>query len=324
MRAQRVFLSTALLGGLTLTTILAGAAQAATPLPPPASDASFSIRCELSHSGTFDPIVMPGMSMMSHLHKFFGNTTTNENSTGQSLLSGNTTCEDPNDLSAYWVPALYQNGVQVDPVRARIRYGALRGGVTAFPTGFKAVSGKSDATARWGCQIPQQSPTYSTSVASVPTCSGNEHLVAEIIFGECWDGINLDSADHISHLVMLARSPGARQQCPTTHPVRVPEVRIEVEYPREATGGSGVTLASGSPATLHADIFEAWRGSSLQNRINERSGNTVIPDQTRPPRENAGSQDQRPPRNQNARPGQQPPAAPPIPNMNPNMNMAAA
>ena len=60
--------------------------------------------------------------------------------------------------------------------------------------------------------------------------------------------------------------------CPTDHPVRVPQVTLSVSYPAAATGGSGVTLASGAASTLHADIFEAWAGNSLQNRIGGRGG----------------------------------------------------
>ncbi len=69
----------------------------------------FTVQCDFSHSASVDPIVMPGHAAMSHLHEFFGNTTTNENSTGASLLAGSTTCSDSNNLSAYWVPALYQD-----------------------------------------------------------------------------------------------------------------------------------------------------------------------------------------------------------------------
>ena len=78
---------------------------------------------------------------MSHLHEFFGNTTTNEKATRASLLAGSTTCDDRQNLSAYWVPVLFQNGVRVAPVGARVRYEGRGGGVTAFPAGFMAVSG---------------------------------------------------------------------------------------------------------------------------------------------------------------------------------------
>lgn len=54
-------------------------------------------------------------------------------------------------------------------------------------------------------------------------CSGG--IRATIIFPSCWDGKNLDSPDHQSH---MAYSPGgsalAGAACPSTHPIRVPQV----------------------------------------------------------------------------------------------------
>ena len=232
----------------------------------------FVVDCTFSHSATVDPIVMPGHTGMSHLHEFFGNTTTNESSTGATLLAGSTTCSDSNDRSAYWVPALFQDGVRVAPIGARVMYEGRGAGVTAFPAGFMAVAGRTDQTAGWGCAAPGQRLTLGTSVASVPTCATGSRLVAQINFPQCWDGSSLDSADHISHLVFGTSSAGQATVCPADHPVRVPQVRIAVTYPAAATGGSGVTLSSGAASTLHADIFEAWAGNSLQNRISGRGG----------------------------------------------------
>ena len=135
-----------------------------------------------------------------------------------------------------------------------------------------AVAGRTDQTAAWGCAAPGQRLTLGTSVASVPTCATGSRLVAQINFPQCWDGSSLDSADHISHLVFGTSSAGQATVCPADHPVRVPQVRIAVTYPAAATGGSGVTLSSGAASTLHADIFEAWAGNSLQNRISGRGG----------------------------------------------------
>ena len=227
----------------------------------------FTVQCDFSHSATVDPIVMPGHAAMSHLHEFFGNTTTNENSTGASLLAGSTTCSDSNNLSAYWVPALYQDGTRVAPVSARVNYEGRGANVTAFPAGFMALTGRTDQTAAWGCATRGAQPTFGTSVATVPTCDAGSRLVAQITFPQCWDGTSLDSADHISHLVIATGNV-----CPTSHPVRVPQVTLTVSYSAAATGGSGVTLASGAASTLHADIFEAWVGDSLQNRLGGRGG----------------------------------------------------
>ena len=226
----------------------------------------FTVQCDFSHSASVDPIVMPGHAAMSHLHEFFGNTTTNENSTGASLLAGSTTCSDSNNLSAYWVPALYQDGTRVAPISARVHYEG-RGNVTAFPAGFMALTGRTDQTAAWGCATRGGQPTFATSVATVPTCGAGSRLVAQITFPQCWDGTSLDSDDHISHLVFATGNV-----CPTDHPVRVPQVKLAVLYPAAVTGGSGVTLASGAASTLHADIFEAWEGNSLQNRIGGPGG----------------------------------------------------
>ena len=103
-------------------------------------------------------------------------------------------------------------------------------------------------------------------------------MVAEVKFGDCWDGTSLDSADHVSHLVASTSVDGGRPECPSTHPVRVPEVTLQAQYPAAATGGAGVTLASGAPTTLHADMFEAWVGTSLQTRVgNGRPNNPNCP-----------------------------------------------
>ncbi len=230
----------------------------------------FAVSCGFSHSASADPIVMPGHAGMSHLHEFFGNTTTNEKSTGASLLAGSTTCDDRQDLSAYWVPALFQNGVRVAPVGVRVRYEGRGGGVTAFPAGFMAVSGRTDQTAAWGCATAGQRPVLSSSVATVPVCSGAAQLVAQITFPQCWDGSSLDTANHISHLAFATEMAGQAPICPAGHPVQVPKVVLEVRYPGAATGGAGVTLSSGAASTLHADIFEAWTGTSLQDRFGGR------------------------------------------------------
>ena len=224
----------------------------------------FEVRCSYTHNGPQDPIVMPGMAGLSHNHEFFGNATTDENSTADSLAAGSTTCNDANDTSAYWVPSLYQDGVRVEPREAHIRYNLTRrGSVVAFPAGFMAISGRTNATAGWACLARGRRPVFSGDVATVPTCTGGSSLMARIVFPQCWDGSSVDSSDHASHLAWAVRGV-----CPADHPVQVPQVRVDVVYPAEATGGPGVTLASGAASTLHADIFEVWQGTSLQDRIN--------------------------------------------------------
>jgi hypothetical protein len=50
--------------------------------------------------------VYPKQPGASHLHDFFGNTTTNAFSTYAGMLAGGTNCQEPGDTAAYWAPAL--------------------------------------------------------------------------------------------------------------------------------------------------------------------------------------------------------------------------
>ena len=231
----------------------------------------FVVQCEFSHAGFVDPIIMPGHEGMSHLHEFFGNTGTDENSTGASLLVGSTTCTEPRDRSAYWVPALYQDGVRVPPATMLVSYDVSGPGVTAFPTGFMAVAGRTKQTAVWGCLAPGRRPIAGADIGTPPVCAGRSRLAAQITFPNCWDGTSLDSPDHISHLAFPQPAKGAaRVVCPVDHPVPVPRVTVTVIYPAAAKGGSGISLASGDASTIHADIFQAWTGTSLQDMIDRK------------------------------------------------------
>lgn len=74
-------------------------------------------------------------------------------------------------------------------------------------------------------------PCSSTDTAEFPNkpCPGG--IRATIIFPSCWDGVNLDSPDHKSH---VAYAPGnsalAGDKCPSTHPVRIPQVMYEIMF----------------------------------------------------------------------------------------------
>ena len=86
----------------------------------PVPGSEFRAECLSSHRAGDDPIVFPGQSGASHIHEFYGNTTTNASSTLQSLRLGGTNCDPVADKSAYWTPTLYQNGVPVAPERVTI------------------------------------------------------------------------------------------------------------------------------------------------------------------------------------------------------------
>ena len=82
-------------------------------------------------------------------------------------------------------------------------------------------------------------------------------LRLHVRFPDCWNGKQLDSADHMSH--MAYATDGA---CPNDHPFAVPQITLIVNY--GIAGGGGLELASGGEHTGHADFFNAWKQSELR------------------------------------------------------------
>jgi len=226
--------------------------------------ATFRILCGSSHFAPDDPIVHPNMAGMSHLHQFLGNRTTNAASTTQSLAGQATTCSAAADSSAYWGPMLYQNGTAVPAMSALIYY---RGGshhdpgaIRALPAGLRMIAGSATTTAplptdavAWMCQ------GMANRSATPPNCGGDT-LVLQIRFPDCWDGKNLDSADHKSHMAYTVSG-----MCPSNYPVPVPLLEYNFRY--KTFGNTGLTLASGSAYTYHADFFNAWNQTALGSFI---------------------------------------------------------
>ena len=105
--------------------------------------------CGYSHMAYDDPIVFAGSPGASHLHVFFGNTTTDANSTQQSLDAGNSTCRGGTaNRSAYWVPAIIDTGLNQPVVPdGTITYykdngmSPAGGPMTSLPNGLRMIGG---------------------------------------------------------------------------------------------------------------------------------------------------------------------------------------
>jgi hypothetical protein len=248
--------------------------------------ASFAVRCdyvlEPDRRLSDDPIVHPGMPGMAHSHDFFGNLTTNADSTYESLIGQETTCTRPEDTAAYWLPTVSWDGVEVDSNRAVFYYRA--GGkdhkkVRPFPAGLKIIAGN-EKRVTWRCgRIDNVGGTQNP-----PSRCDNGELGVRIIFPDCLDVARngeprLDSGDHRSHMAYSRRIDG-RLRCPRSHPRPVPALTFNATFLIPTTPGK-VTLSSGGASTMHADFFNAWDQEEL-NRLVVDCINKVPPSKPRP------------------------------------------
>jgi Domain of unknown function (DUF1996) len=227
---------------------------------------NFIENCRFSHQAPDDPIVFPAMPGASHQHTFVGNRTTNAFSSYGSLRSGGTTCMRRDDTAGYWVPALYQGTSPILPVGATIYYrrGTLAE-VSPLPNNLRMIAGDAKAATPQSIRVTFWSCGVASGLdrsATVPTCPSTRgsFLRLHIRFPECWDGRNLDSSDHKSHMAYATRAG-----CPSTHPVEVPQITQIYRYP--SLGGDGFSLASGGQYSAHADFVNAWKPNVLRKLV---------------------------------------------------------
>jgi len=226
----------------------------------------FVVECGFSHTAADDPIVHPGHAGLSHLHTFFGSTVTAAASTAEDLSQGPTTCDQQLDRAAYWAPALMDAGQMVVPGRVVAYYrpgvGIAPATVEPYPFGLVMLAGEPHATGpqpldvvAWSCG------TGSARHSLPPECPHGRPLRLAVAFPDCWDGRNLDSPDHRSH---VARSE--RGACPASHPAPVPQLLLTIDYP-VAGAEHDLSLTSGSMYGAHADFLNAWDPDKLRTEV---------------------------------------------------------
>ena len=237
--------------------------------------AIISVGCTDSHRLKDDPIVFPGEPGASHLHEFTGSWSTDAFSTLESMRASGHTCE-LDDTAGYWTPVLYN--AQGELIKKRFAAAYYLGNQTnrkyvqPFPAGLKMIVSMQDSYAHgggWHCGNSSHSLAI-LSPSTIPNCEGLDDgpegiypditlLEAKLVFPDCWDGVNLDSPDHKSH---MAFSDDVTNLCPPSHPVPVPRLNFKNVY--DTYGGPGITLSSGGPETMHADFWNTWDQAKLE------------------------------------------------------------
>jgi hypothetical protein len=241
------------------------------------SSAGWLLKCAYVNSAPDDPIVHADMPGMSHLHDFYGNKSVTATSTYQSMTRATSTCTS-GDTAGYWTPALYRNGVKINPagaygktkVREQVYYRAnnLSGKTTIvpFPADFRMIAGNSKATTPaqnpelgheiyWGCSDNSESGKPTTPV----NCKTGV-ITLHIGFPNCWNGIR-NPTDDTPNVVYPSGD-----KCPAKYPKALPRLIERFEYP-VGTSSAGITLSSGPVYTVHADFWNTWQQASLQTLV---------------------------------------------------------
>ncbi|WP_324783854.1 DUF1996 domain-containing protein [Streptomyces sp. H51] len=200
-----------------------------------ASTGTFTTRCGVNankNHNTDNVIVAPGVANGAHhLHDYVGNQKVNAFSDNQTFLQGGTSCQNRNDLSSYYWPVVrVQDGTQdfdqnkdgggkegnvgriLTPVSAQIKYvGSPTGKVVAMPQFLRIITGDAktttnglaNANAHWSCTGFENKVQLTTQY---PICPQGSKVVRTFAFQSCWDGQNVDSANHRTHVAFADAS----------------------------------------------------------------------------------------------------------------------
>ncbi|KAF6839010.1 wsc domain-containing protein [Colletotrichum plurivorum] len=248
-----------------------------------------------------DPIVNPG-TLSGHVHTIMGGSGFDFSMTyEQARASVCSTCKVTADLSNYWIPNLYHLGrdgkfTSVPQSGGMLVYYLLRAdpkdpeysrGLLAFPKGFRMLAG--DPRLRsFNNTLEQRAISYVCLGNGGPQTNGFPNrncpggLRVQVMFPSCWDGRNVDSIDHKSHMAYPDRVDNGK--CPQSHPKRFATLFYEVifninDFKDQWYGDEPpFVLSNGDPTGfgLHGDFLNGWDVDVLQTAIlkcTDNSGN---------------------------------------------------
>jgi hypothetical protein len=230
--------------------------------------------------------------------------------TDRAELSTCTTCTFPDDFSNYWTAALYfraRNGSykRVPQAGALFHETARGGGITiyyfpprkdptnivAFKRGFRMRTGNPDSRTNasqgidYTCLL-RDDTRYTNRTVTFPDHPCPVGIITTLYFPPCWDGVNLDSPDHYSHVAWPAGGAAGYddgEPCPATHPVKIPQVVLEVQWDTREFNDPELWPEDGSQPFVwsfgdtvgyghHGDYVFGWRGNSLDVAFSDDEG----------------------------------------------------
>jgi Domain of unknown function (DUF1996) len=244
---------------------------------------TFRTDVAFSHFNYDDPIVFPGRPGATHLHLFFGNTKIDAFTVPEKIRENclSNAAGGSANCSGYWIPAILDEGGKVvtplptdgnliyyktghrfvppqdaqrqvmPPIGFRMIAGTMRGS-PSNPQLKDVVSMYCDANGGWRFQD-----------SFMPNCAQGDKLVVVVRFPRCWNGRDLDSPDHQSHVAYIRDG----KNCPTSHPVILPEITYNLVFSVRTPGGTSKwslssdmydTKTQRGGYSLHGDWINGW------------------------------------------------------------------
>ena len=123
-----------------------------------------------------------------------------------------------------------------------------------------------DCVAKGDLNDPNLQPVPSTS--NYRAGASENEVTGQVIDPET--GQVIDSPEHEEHMVRsLLRNNGTTRVCPSTHPIPVPTLTVNISFPMPTTSGT-VVLASDQPGDLpgasnHVDLWNTWNQDAPLN-----------------------------------------------------------
>ncbi|MER6162593.1 DUF1996 domain-containing protein [Streptomyces sp. NPDC001868] len=265
------------------------------------SQGSFTTNCgtnqnELRNSDNV--IVAPGVSNgAQHQHDYVGNQSNNAFASDQDLANADTTCQNQGDKSSYFWPVIrIQDGSNdvdanapgggqdknvgkiVEPAQAQLKFvGNKRGQVVAMPQALRIITGDAkafvnglgNANTNWSCT------GFEDRVVTdkYPICPQGSNVVRTSFFQSCWDGQNIDSANHRTHVDFVE----ADGSCSNGFQA-IPQLQVRLVYnvpaPKIQNGQvTGAYAVDSFPENLHKPITDH---NDFINFFNEETMNQMV------------------------------------------------
>ncbi|MEU5675796.1 DUF1996 domain-containing protein [Streptomyces rochei] len=217
------------------------------------STGTFTTDCGVNENDLFNSdnlIAAPGVDNGAHhVHDYVGNQDNDAFSSDKDLANADTSCRNQGDRSTYYWPVLrLQDGTEefdandqgggaegnvgriLKPARAELKFvGNQQGDVVAMPKFLRIITGDAksftngdaNANSSWSCtgfEDRQVTDKY-------PLCPEGSQVVRTANFQSCWDGQNIDSANHRDHMAFVQEDGG----CPNGFQA-VPQLQVRLVY----------------------------------------------------------------------------------------------